>query len=87
MYTLYAIYSESYNKIYIGYTADLEDRLIAHNHPKNKGWTRLFMPWVLVHSEKLETKAEAMMREKQLKSCKGRQFIWDKVLHYKLNKP
>ena len=75
MYTVYAIYSESFNKIYIGFTSDIAGRLIAHNHPKNKGWTRKFMPWVLVYSENFQTKSEAMAREKQLKSAQGRKFI------------
>ena len=84
MYTVYAIYSESHNKIYIGYTSDIEGRLIAHNHPKNKGWTKHYIPWILVYSEQFEIKAEAMAREKQLKSYQGRQFVWEKVANYKL---
>ena len=85
MYTVYTIYSESHDKIYIGYTSDIEGRLIAHNHPKNKGWTRKYMPWVIVYTETFSTKAEAMCREQKLKNYRGRQFIWTQVEQYKEN--
>ncbi|MCF8360335.1 MAG: GIY-YIG nuclease family protein [Prolixibacteraceae bacterium] len=75
MFYTYVIYSEKYDKIYIGFTSDIDRRLLAHNHPKNKGWTRCFMPWKLVHLETFENKTKAMRREKQLKSAKGREFI------------
>jgi putative endonuclease len=35
-----------------------------------------YRPWNLIHQEHFDTKREAMMREKQLKSAKGREFIW-----------
>ena len=75
MFTIYVLYSKSYNKIYIGFTSDITNRLFAHNHPSNKGWTKAFQPWEIIHSENVETKSEAMIREKQLKSSKGREFI------------
>jgi len=75
MYSVYALYSLNFKKIYIGYTSDLEKRLIAHNHLSNKGWTKKFQPWILIYEEKIEIKKDAMMREKQLKSAKGREFL------------
>ena len=82
MYTVYVLYSKSFNKIYTGYTSDMDQRLISHNHLKNKGWTGRFKPWILVYSEKFEDKLKAMKRERQLKSFQGRQFIWSKVKLY-----
>jgi putative endonuclease len=76
MYTVYVLYSVNHNKIYIGYTSNIENRLLAHNHFGNKGWTKSFQPWKLIYSEEFDTKSEAMIREKQLKSAKGRDFIW-----------
>ncbi len=75
MFNVYVLYSESYKKIYIGYTSDIQNRLIAHNHPGNKGWTKKFQPWKIIYQETYENKFEAMIREKQLKSAKGREFI------------
>ncbi|HEY5823050.1 MAG TPA: GIY-YIG nuclease family protein [Cyclobacteriaceae bacterium] len=34
-----------------------------------------YRPWRLFYSETFETKSEAMQREKQLKSFKGREFL------------
>ena len=76
MFTVYALYSPTYNKIYIGYTSNLEERLLSHNELATKGYTVRFRPWVLMYTEDYETKKEAMIREKQLKSAKGREFIW-----------
>jgi len=75
MYYAYALFSKSHNKIYVGFSSDLNGRLSAHNHPKNKGWTSRYQPWELIYHEEFCTKEGAMAREKQLKSAKGRLFI------------
>ncbi len=74
MFTVYVLFSPSHDKIYIGYTSDLEARLYAHNNSQ-KGWTVRYRPWTVIHHETFHTKSEAMKREKQLKSAQGRQFI------------
>ena len=76
MYTVYALYSEKHQKIYIGYTSDLEARFLSHNQLATKGWTVRYRPWLIIHSEIFQSKSEAMKREKEPKSAKGRQFIW-----------
>jgi putative endonuclease len=80
MYTVYVLFSKKFNKIYIGYTNDLENRIISHNELGKKGWALRFRPWTLVHSEEFNTKAEALLKEKQLKSGKGREWIWSEVI-------
>ena len=80
MFSVYVLYSETFDKIYVGFTSDVEKRLIAHNHPSNKGWTKKFQPWKLIYCEQLNTKTEAMIREKQLKSQKGREFVKNEIL-------
>ena len=75
MFTVYVLYSEAYKKNYIGFTSDIQNRLIAHNHTSNKGWTKKFQPWRIIYQESYENKSDAMIREKQLKSAKGREFI------------
>ncbi|OXA86634.1 GIY-YIG nuclease family protein, partial [Flavobacterium hercynium] len=37
-FTVYILFSESKNKFYIGFTSNLEDRIIRHNQ-KSKGFT------------------------------------------------
>jgi putative endonuclease len=79
MFTVYALYSPKYDKIYVGYTSNLEQRLLSHNKLGKKGWTIKYRPWEVVFTEEFETKKEAMKREKQLKSAKGRQYVWERV--------
>ncbi len=76
MFTVYVLYSANYKKIYIGFTSDLSQRLLSHNELGKKGWTIKFRPWQLVHTETFQEKADAMKREKELKTATGRNFIW-----------
>ncbi len=79
MFTVYVLYSENYNKIYVGYTSNIEQRLLAHNHLETKGYTLKYRPWKLIYTEVFSEKSEAMKREKQLKTANGREFIWKLV--------
>ena len=71
MYFVYIIYSQKLDKYYIGFSADIEDRLAKHNR-KSKGFSNLGRPWILVYSEAFDSKKKAMEREKQLKNWKNR---------------
>src|SRR5690606_39059794 len=75
MFTVYALYSEKYDKIYIGVTSNIQQRMLSHNQLSKKGWTVRFRPWVIVHTEEFQDKQLALKREKQLKTAKGREFI------------
>ncbi len=79
MFTVYVLFSVTFNKIYIGYTSDLAARFLSHNKLANKGWTVKFRPWELVYTEQFNSKGEAMQREKELKSARGRIFIWELI--------
>jgi len=37
MFFVYVLFSVDYQRIYIGFTSNIESRLFAHNHPSNKG--------------------------------------------------
>ncbi|MEM9885660.1 MAG: GIY-YIG nuclease family protein [Bacteroidota bacterium] len=75
MFTVYVLYSEKYDKIYIGYTSNLAERFKSHNELGKKGYTIKYRPWQIIHTEEFETKSAAMKREKQLKAGQGRQWI------------
>ena len=63
---------------YVGQTSDLARRLAQHNDPANHlsmHTKRRPGPWILLHVESFSTRADAMRREKELKSGKGRDFI------------
>jgi len=80
MYTVYVLYSKSFNKIYIGFTSNIEARFKSHNQLSTKGWTIKFRPCEIVHEEKYGSKREALDREKQLKSAKGREWIRNEII-------
>jgi len=80
MFTVYVLHSQNFDKIYIGFTSDIEQRLFAHNHISNKGWTKSFKPWKVVYTEEFAKKEDAMLRESQLKTSKGREFIRKNIL-------
>jgi len=81
MYFTYVLYSRKFDKTYIGYSSDVEKRLASHNDPRNSGWTKRYQPWILIFTEIYETKTEALRREKQLKTAKGREFIRQELLN------
>jgi putative endonuclease len=75
MFVVYALYSGTYDKIYIGFTSNIEERFKSHNELSKKGWTIKFRPWKIIYQEQYEEKVDAMRREKELKTATGRQFI------------
>ena len=75
MYTVYILYSPSYDKTYVGYTSNLDRRLKSHNELGKKGYTIRYRPWELLHIEKFNTKRAALEREKYYKSGVGREKI------------
>ena len=80
-FTVYILFSETKNKFYVGFTADIFARIIRHNQ-KNKRFTGSVNDWELVYTEKYYTKQEAQNRETQIKSWKSsvkiRSLIADK---------
>ena len=75
MFTTYVLYSPSFDKIYIGFTSDLDSRILSHNLYATKGYTVRYRPWHVIYTEEFPSKAEALKREKELKSAQGRTFI------------
>ncbi len=83
MFTIYLLYSETFDKIYIGYTSNLSERLKSHNELGTKGYTLKYRPWTLIYTEVLADKQSSLRREKELKSSRGRAFCWGKVAEFK----
>ncbi|SFQ34254.1 GIY-YIG nuclease family protein [Parafilimonas terrae] len=80
MYTIYILYSLPHNKIYIGFTTNIAARFLSHNQLGNKGWAIKYRPWQIIHTEVFNTKQEALLREKELKTGKGREWIWNELI-------
>jgi putative endonuclease len=70
MFFVYILRSERTGAHYTGHTDDLVDRLERHNG-KREASTKHAVPWEVVHTEAFSTRAEAMKREKKIKSYKG----------------
>ena len=78
MFTVYVLRNEVSGKIYIGQTNNFEKRIKQHNDENfdERAYTSLNKgKWLLVYKEEFSTRKEAMIREKQLKSSRGRNFI------------
>jgi len=76
-FAVYILKSEKFNRFYIGQTKDLKKRIEHHNGSKAR-WTKRYQPWVLVHFEEYESRAEALKRETALKSLKNISRFLDK---------
>ncbi|HRK34041.1 MAG TPA: GIY-YIG nuclease family protein [Candidatus Hydrogenedentes bacterium] len=80
---VYILRSESNGRTYVGQTADLDRRVAQHNDPNctlTKHTKNIPGPWRLIHSEQYATRSEAMSRERELKSGKGREWIRNTLL-------
>ncbi len=71
-YYVYILQSQTDLKYYIGSTADIAARVDYHNAGKQRS-TKSRIPFILIYSEELDSKEEALFREKQIKSYKGGQ--------------
>lgn len=77
MFTVYALYNKKHNKIYIGQTKEIKARIDLHSKRefKNSFTSRFDGTWELIYREAVEDRGKALLREKQLKSYRGREFI------------
>ncbi|MEK7543565.1 MAG: GIY-YIG nuclease family protein [Patescibacteria group bacterium] len=76
MWTIYALYNQEAGKIYIGQTNNLKRRIFEHNQKRGNHFTaKAKGMWELIYREDCADKTSALIREKQLKSYQGRQFI------------
>jgi putative endonuclease len=74
MYTVYAIKSKTRNYIYVDMTNDLERRIEEHHRGENTS-TKAYRPFVLIYFQAYNTRIEARIREKYLKSGIGKEFL------------
>ncbi|MEM6543017.1 MAG: GIY-YIG nuclease family protein [Bacteroidota bacterium] len=74
MFFVYALWSEKYNKIYVGFSKNPDQRLREHNSGKSS-FTKRYAPWSRFYLEKAETSVEARKKEKYYKSGWGRKRL------------
>lgn len=73
-YYVYILRSDKDGKLYTGSTDNLERRLTEHNSGASKA-TRTRRPFVLIHKEQYDSRAEAYSREMYFKTGKGREEL------------
>lgn len=79
MYYAYILRSETHDQYYYGSTADLQQRLIAHNAGQSLH-TRKYKPWVIIWYGAFTSKKQAQSFEKYLKSASGKAFIRKRLI-------
>ena len=68
------------NVTYVGYTKNIEKRVLLHNKGKGAKFTR-GRKWILIYKEKFKSKKEAISREYYIKNNKPlRKKIKEKYL-------
>jgi putative endonuclease len=76
MFHVYALYNNGADKIYIGQTDDLARRVEEHNRKLgNHDTARFDGEWVVIFAEAVDSRVDALRREKQLKTARGRKFV------------
>jgi putative endonuclease len=86
MHYVYVLRSVSDDGFYIGYTSNLRTRLRQHSEG-NSFATSYRRPWKLIHYEAYLEQADALGREKYLKSGAGRRFLKAQLRHYLARNP
>ena len=80
MWWVYAIYNTKVDKIYIGISQNLKRHVSEHNQKRGNHFSARYKGvWRLVYKECIGVKQDALKREKQLKSYRGRVFIRSQI--------
>ena len=73
-YFVYAIKSEKDGRIYVGMSNNVQRRITEHNNGFTKS-TKAWRPWKLILEKKINSRLEARVEEKRLKSGYGKEFL------------
>jgi putative endonuclease len=86
MFYVYIIQNLKDYKLYIGYSANLRNRILEHRKGCVKT-TKNKRPLMLIYYEGYRSDKDARVREKFLKSGKGREFINKNIIHSRVSAP
>jgi putative endonuclease len=77
-YFVYAIKSQLDERIYVGFTENIQKRLKEHNAGKTKS-TKGYRPWVLIFTKECQTRLEARKLEKYYKGGSRKEKLKNRV--------
>ena len=81
MFYVYVLHSDQDAGFYIGFSSDLKKRLAQHKRGAATA-TSYRGPWKLIYYEAYVEQADALGRERYLKSGSGRRFLRAQLQHY-----
>ena len=84
MHYVYVLRSRTDDGFYIGYSANLRKRLAQHDEGISRS-TAHRRPWRLIYYEAYLDQADALGRERYLKSGAGRRFLKAQLSNYLRN--
>ena len=74
---VYVLKSQKNGDLYVGSTADVENRFRLHNSGKVKS-TKGYRPWVLLETHRCSARTEAIALEKFLKTGQQKELLRNK---------
>jgi putative endonuclease len=78
--SFYILKNDITGKLYKGQTQNLELRLKEHSYSHTKTTSNHARDWKLIYFEKVNTREEALKREKYFKSSAGRKLLNSKLI-------
>ena len=73
-YFVYCLYSDLYDRLYIGQTSNIEIRFKQHCDG-NVISTKRYLPYRIIYFEEVPDRASAFRREKELKVSSRRKYL------------
>lgn len=80
-YYVYILQSIKYKKLYIGYSANLKQRIVEHNSGKSAA-TKPYIPYRLIFYEAFLNEIDAKHREVYLKTGYGLRSVKKMMINY-----
>jgi len=84
MYYIYILQSIKDNKLYVGYSANLKERIKEHSRGAVTS-TKNRKPFILIYYEAYRSERDARVREIFLKTGQGREFINKNIIYSRVS--
>ena len=82
MFFVYVLENQNDRSWYIGFSSNIEQRIIDHRNGSGARTTRIKKDWELIYYEAYVVRSDALGREKFLKSGSGRKYLKKQLKNY-----